>query len=183
MTINQVEPIYVTFSVPEANLPDIKRYMASGKLPVIATPQNDASTRETGVLTFIDNAVDMTTGTIKMKGTFVNQDRALWPGQFVRVTLRLRIQPNALVLPNQAVQTGQEGQFVYIVKQDKTVEFRPVVTGARVDQDLVIEKGVRPGETVVTEGQLRLARGTRVQLPGDRSRPGGPGGPRGGPPA
>ena len=183
MTINQVEPIYVTFSVPEANLPDIKRYMASGKLPVIATPQNDASTRETGVLTFIDNAVDMTTGTIKMKGTFVNQDRALWPGQFVRVTLRLRIQPNALVLPNQAVQTGQEGQFVYIVKQDKTVEFRPVVTGARVDQDLVIEKGVRPGETVVTEGQLRLAPGTRVQLPGDRSRPGGPGGPRGGPPA
>ena len=171
MTINEVSPIYVTFSVPESNLPDIKRFMAAGKLPVLVTPQNDASTRETGVLTFIDNAVDMTTGTIKLKGTFENKDRALWPGEFVRVTLRLRTQPNALVLPNQAVQTGQEGQFVYVVKQDKTVEFRPVVTGARVDQDLVIEKGVRPGETVVTEGQLRLAPGARVQLPGDRARP------------
>ena len=171
MTINQVEPIYVTFSVPEADLPDIKRFMAAARLPVLATPQNDSSTRETGYLTFIDNAVDMSTGTIKLKGTFENKDHALWPGQFVRVTLRLRTQPNALVLPNQAVQTGQEGQFVYIVKQDKTVEFRPVVTGARVDQDLVIEKGVKPGETVVTEGQLRLAPGARVQLPGERTRP------------
>jgi multidrug efflux system membrane fusion protein len=182
MTINEVEPTYVTFSVPEANLPDIKRYMANGKLPVIATPQSDTSKRETGLLTFIDNAVDMTTGTIKLKGTFENKDRALWPGQFVRVTLRLRMQQNAMVLPNQAVQTGQEGQFVYVVKPNKTVEFRPVVTGARVDQDLVIEKGLQPGETVVTEGQLRLAPGTPVQLPGDRPRP-SPGGPRNGPPA
>jgi len=182
MTINEVEPIYVTFSVPEANLPEIKRFMADGKLPVIAMPQSDASKQETGVLTFIDNAVDMTTGTIKLKGTFENKDRALWPGEYVRVTLRLRTQPNALVLPNQAVQTGQEGQFVYVVKADKTVEFRPVVTGARIDQDLVIEKGVRPGETVVTEGQLRLAPGTHVQLPGDRPKP-GQGAPRTGPAA
>jgi multidrug efflux system membrane fusion protein len=185
MTINEVSPIYVTFSVPEADLPDIKRFMAEGKLPVLATPQNDASTRETGFLTFIDNAVDMTTGTIKLKGTFENKDRALWPGQFVRVILRLRTQPNALILPNQAVQTGQEGQFVYVVKSDKTVEFRPVVTGARIDQDLVIEKGVQRGETVVTEGQLRLAPGAHVQLPGDRMRPKNAGAPGqgGGPPA
>jgi multidrug efflux system membrane fusion protein len=185
MTINEVSPIYVTFSVPESDLQDIKRFMAGGKLPVIAAPQNDASARETGLLTFIDNAVDMTTGTIKLKGTFENKDRALWPGQFVRVTLRLRTQPNALVLPNQAVQTGQEGQFVYVVKSDKTVEFRPVVTGARIDQDLVIEKGVQRGETVVTEGQLRLAPGAHVQLPGERMRPNNAEapGPRNGPPA
>jgi multidrug efflux system membrane fusion protein len=101
------------------------------------------------------------------------------------VTLRLRTQPNALVLPNQAVQTGQEGQFVYVVKSDKTVEFRPVVTGARIDQDLVIEKGVQRGETVVTEGQLRLAPGAHVQLPGERMRPKNAEapGPRNGPPA
>ena len=173
ITIAEVQPIYVTFSVPEANLADVKRYMGEGKLPVTATPQDDASKKETGVLTFIDNTVDATTGTIKLKGTFQNADRALWPGQFVRVTLRLTTQPNAIILPNQAVQTGQEGQFVYVVKPDRSVEFRPVVTGARVDQDLVIEKGVQPGETVVTEGQLRLAPGSHIMLRDDRApRPG-----------
>ena len=173
ITIAEVQPIYVTFSVPEANLAEVKRYMAEGKLPVTAAPQDDASKKETGVLTFIDNTVDATTGTIKLKGTFQNADRALWPGQFVRVTLRLTTQPNAIILPNQAVQTGQEGQFVYVVKPDRSVEFRPVVTGARVDQDLVIEKGVQPGETVVTEGQLRLAPGSHIMLRDDRApRPG-----------
>ena len=173
ITIAEVQPIYVTFSVPEANLAEVKRYMADGKLPVTVTPQDDASRKETGVLTFIDNTVDASTGTIKLKGTFQNTDRALWPGQFVRVTLRLTTQPNAIILPNQAVQTGQEGQFVYVVKSDRSVEFRPVVTGARVDQDLVIEKGVQPGETVVTEGQLRLAPGSHIMLRDDRApRPG-----------
>ena len=173
ITIAEVQPIYVTFSVPEANLADVKKYMAEGKLPVTVTPQNDTSKKETGVLSFIDNTVDATTGTIKLKGTFKNDDRALWPGQFVRVTLRLTTQPNAIILPNQAVQTGQEGQFVYVVKPDRSVEFRPVVTGARVDQDLVIEKGVQPGETVVTEGQLRLAPGSHIMLRDDRApRPG-----------
>jgi len=164
MTINEVQPIYVTFSVPEDSLPRIKEHMASGKLGVSVTPQDDARKRETGLLTFVDNSVDASTGTIKLKGTFKNEDRALWPGQFVRVVLRLALQPNALVVPNQAVQTGQEGPFVYVVKADKTVEFRPVVTGVRVDQELVIDKGVAAGETVVTEGQLRLAPGARVQL-------------------
>lgn len=174
ITIAEVQPIYVTFSVPEANLADVKKYMAAGKLPVTVTPQDDASKKETGVLTFVDNTVDSTTGTIKLKGTFPNTDRALWPGQFVRVALRLTTRPDAVILPNQAVQTGQEGQFVYVVKADKTVEFRPVVTGARIDQDLVIEKGVQPGETVVTEGQLRLAPGSRIMLRDERGpRPGG----------
>jgi multidrug efflux system membrane fusion protein len=174
MSINQVEPIYVTFSVPEAQLPAIKRYMAEGKLPVRAQPQDNPESAETGVLTFVDNAVDMTTGTIKLKGTFPNTDRRLWPGEFVRVTLRLTTQSNAVVVPNEAVQTGQNGSFVYVVKQDRTVESRPVTTGARVDQDMVVDQGLEPGETVVTEGQLRLAPGSRVVV-----RDGGRGG-RGG---
>jgi multidrug efflux system membrane fusion protein len=162
VTINQVEPIYVTFAVPEAQLPAIKRYMAERKLAVRAGPQDSPEDEENGTLTFIDNAVDMTTGTIKLKGTFPNSDHKLWPGQFVRVTLRLTTQANAIVVPNQAVQTGQNGSFVYVVKQDRTVEMRPVTTGARVDQDMVVDQGLQLGETVVTEGQLRLAPGSRV---------------------
>ena len=114
----------------------------------------------------------MTTGTIKLKGTFQNVGHKLWPGQYVNVTLRLTTQPNALVVPNQAVQSGQNGQFVYVVKEDRTVEVRPVSTGARVDQDLVIENGLDAGETVVTEGQLRLAPGSRVQLRDSRDKQG-----------
>jgi len=115
--------------------------------------------------------VDPATGTIRVKGTFLNRDGELWPGQFVRVTLRLAMEPNAVVVPNQAVQTGQEGSYVYVVKEDRTVELRPVVTGGRVDQDLVIEKGLQTGEAVVTEGQLRLAPGMRVQVQGPGGRP------------
>lgn len=163
-TINQVEPIYVTFSVPESQLTDIKRYMAAGKLRVSATPQADATAQEHGVLTFVDNSVDATTGTIKLKGTFPNTDHKLWPGVFVRVTLRLATQPNAVVVPNQAVQTGQEGPFVFVVKADRSVESRPVTIGARVDQDIVIANGIQSGETVVTEGQIRLAPGIKVQI-------------------
>lgn len=166
MTITQVKPIYVTFSVPEAQLSDIKKYMGQGQLHVNATPQEDGASLESGVLTFVDNTVDATTGTIKLKGTFQNEDNKLWPGQFVRVSLRLTMRPNAVVVPNQAVQTGQDGQFVYVVKPDKTVEMRPVVTSTRVDQELVIDRGLEPGETVVTEGQLRLTPNSRVQIQG-----------------
>ena len=179
VTITELEPIYVTFSVPESQLGDIKRYMAQGKLTVTATPQDDNTQKESGVLTFIDNTVDATTGTIKLKGTFQNTDKKLWPGQFVRVTLQLTTRPNAVVVPNQAVQTGQDGQFVYVVKDGK-VEMRPVVTSTRVDQELVVDSGLQPGETIVTEGQLRLAPGSRVQVREGRE---GPGGGRKGPPA
>jgi len=170
-TITQVQPIYVTFSVPEAQLAAIKRYMARAKLAVAAIPQDGESRPETGVLSFVDNTVDPSTGTIKLKATFPNQERRLWPGQFIRVALRLTTQANALVVPNQAVQTGQDGPFVFVVKPDRTVENRPVVLGARVDQQLVIEKGLEAGETVVTEGQLRLAPGSRVQIREGAGRP------------
>ncbi|MCC6395106.1 MAG: efflux RND transporter periplasmic adaptor subunit [Bryobacterales bacterium] len=168
VTINQIQPIYVTFAVPEQQLKSVKTYMAQGKLLVSATPQDDPSGKETGYLTFVDNTVDQTTGTIKLKGTFQNEDMKLWPGQFVRVVLRLTTQPNAIVVPNQAVQSGQDGSYVYVVKQNSTVEVRPVTTGARVEEDLVIEDGLQAGETVVTEGQLRLSPGVRVRI-----RPGG----------
>ena len=173
LTINQVQPIYVTFSVPEAQLGEIKKYMANGKLPVTAMAQDESFAPETGVLTFIDNNVDMTTGTIKLKGTFPNAGRKLWPGEFVRVTLRLTTEQNAVVVPNQAVQTGQDGSFVYVVKGDRSVENRPIVTGSRSDQDLVVESGLKAGETVVTEGQLRLAPGMRVIVRQPGQGPGG----------
>jgi membrane fusion protein, multidrug efflux system len=178
VTINQIEPIYATFAVPESKLNDVKKYMAGGKVQVLAKLQ-DANGNESGSLTFIDNNVDMTTGTIKLKGTFDNKDRKLWPGQFVNVVLRLAMQPNAIVVPNQAVQTGQDGAFVYVVKEDRSVEARPVVAGVRVDQDLVIEKGLEVGETIVVEGQLRLAPGIKVQMRdgkgGGDGKPGGDG--------
>jgi len=179
MTINQVEPIYVTFSVPEAQLPAIKKYMALGSLSVRSRPQDaDTGDEERGALTFVDNTVDITTGTIKLKGTFPNTDHKLWPGQFVRVTLQLTTQQNAVVVPNEAIQTGQTGAFVYVVKQDKTVESRPVVTGARVEQDMVVSEGLAVGETVVTEGQLRLAPGSKVVVRDSRGGGGGRGGKR-----
>jgi membrane fusion protein, multidrug efflux system len=164
ITINQVQPIYVTFSAPEARLPAIKSHMAQEKLAVFTSPQDAAAAPpETGTLTFIDNNVDMTTGTIKLKGTFPNADRKLWPGEFVRVTLRLTTQHDAVVVPSQAVQIGQDGSFVYLVKADMTVEPRPVVTGPRVDQDIVVERGLAAGDRIVTEGQLRLAPGMKVR--------------------
>lgn len=176
-TLYAVEPIYVTFAVPEARLADVKRYSESSKLVVTARPQDGTGDLESGELTFIDNAVDTSTGTIKLKGTFPNTGHKLWPGQFVRVTLRLTTQQNAVVVPNEAIQTGQTGAFVYVVKQDKTVESRPVVTGSRVEQDMVVSEGLEVGETVVTEGQLRLAPGSKVVVKDGRG--GGGGGGRG----
>jgi multidrug efflux system membrane fusion protein len=177
MTINQVEPIYVNFAVPEAQLPAIKKYMALGTLQVRARPQDgDVTDEDTGKLTFVDNTVDVTTGTITLKGTFPNIGHKLWPGQFVRVTLRLTTQPNAVVVPNQAIQTGQSSSFVYVVKPDRSVESRNVTTGARVDQDMVVNDGLQVGETVVIEGQLRLAPGMKVVVRDGRGGGGGGGG-------
>jgi multidrug efflux system membrane fusion protein len=177
ISIHQVEPIYVSFAVPEARRPEVRRSQL-----VMAARQGEPGPPESGELTFIDNAVDATTGTIRLKGTFRNSNQRLWPGEFVRTTVRLRTEPGALVIPNQAVQTGQDGTYVFVVKPDQTVEARPVVTGTRVDQDLVIEKGLEAGETVVLEGQLRLAPGSRVQVAGEGGKGPGKGGPRQRPP-
>ncbi len=161
-TINQVEPTYVTFSIPETQLPSVKKGQT-----VTVSQQNSPSSQESGALFFIDNAIDPTTGTILAKAVFPNRDHKLWPGQFVRVSLRLGTKQDALIVPSQAVQTGQDGSFVFIVKPDQTVESRPVVSGMHVDGQIVIDKGLAPGETVVTEGQLRLAAGNRVQIRAD----------------
>ena len=164
ISINQVQPIYVAFTVPEQYLGDIKRYSGKNKLPVQAFIPNDAGGPATGALSFIDNAVDQATGTIKLKGEFANGDRRLWPGQFVDVVLTLASQPGAIVAPSQAVQNGQAGQFVFVVKPDMTVEARRVVVNRSNDGQAVIDKGLTPGEQVVIDGQLRLVPGARVEL-------------------
>jgi multidrug efflux system membrane fusion protein len=164
VVINQIIPIDVVFSIPEQFLLEIKKYMVSGKLQVEALVPMNEEKPEKGIITFIDNAVDTNTGTIRLKGTFANRERKLWPGQFVNVVLALTIEPNAIVVPTQAIQTGQEGQYVFVVKQDLTVESRSVVAGQTVDTDTVIQKGLQAGEKVVTDGQLRLYPGARVEI-------------------
>ncbi len=163
-TINQVTPIYATFSVPEQFLPEIKKYRAGGSLSVDAVIPNDEIHPQQGNLTFIDNAVDPTTGTIKLKGTFANEEKRLWPGQFVNVVLTLTTQPDAILVPSQAVQTGQQGPYVFVVKPDQTVENRPVVVNRALNGETVISQGLQSGETVVTDGQLRLVPGARVEI-------------------
>lgn len=163
VVINQITPLYVDFSVPEQYLGPIKKYMAGGKLRVEATPYGD-TTPELGTLTFVDNTVDNTTGTIKLKGTFPNQDHRLWPGQFSTVSLRLAEEENAIVVPSQAVQTGQNGDFIFVVKSDLSAETRPVKVARTIGGESVISKGIAPGETVVTDGQLRLLPGIKVQI-------------------
>jgi multidrug efflux system membrane fusion protein len=163
VVINQIAPLYEDFSVPEQYLSVIKKYMAAGRLRMEATPYGD-TTPETGYLTFVDNTVDNTTGTIKLKGTFENTDHRLWPGQFSTVALRLSEQENATVVPTQAVQTGQNGDFVFVIKPDQTAESRPVKVARTLGTESVIAKGIEPGETVVTDGQLRLIPGIKVQI-------------------
>jgi multidrug efflux system membrane fusion protein len=142
VVINQVSPIYVSFAVPEAQLPQIKEYRAAGSLHVRATIPNDDSTPADGSISFVDHAVDPTTGTIKLKGTYANADHRLWPGQFVNIVLTLTTQPNAIVVPSQAIQTGQQGQYVFVVKADQTVESRSVVVARTMDTQTVIASGL-----------------------------------------
>jgi multidrug efflux system membrane fusion protein len=162
VVINQIEPIFVTFGVPEQHLGEIRARSAGAKLPVEVTLKEDPGKKVQGTLAVIDNAVDPTTGTIKLKALFTNGDRLLWPGQFVDAVLRLDSR-EATVVPAEAVQAGQQGQFVYVVKKDQTVEPRLVSAGRTVGGKIVLEKGVAPGETVVTDGQLRLYPGARIQ--------------------
>ena len=152
VTINQLHPIFVTFAVPEANLAVLKSRMPSGKVDVLAYAEGDEKPVETGKLTFIENTVDSSTGTIRLKGEFQNSAAKLWPGQFVRVAIRLNTAADVVVVPVPAVQTGQDGKFVFVVKPDMTVEARIVNEGRTVGREVVIEKGLAEGETVVTEG-------------------------------
>jgi multidrug efflux system membrane fusion protein len=177
-TINRIRPVYVDFSVPEQQLPDIRSSAAAHQLKVEAFLGTDATRTAGGGLTFIDNAVDTKTGMVLLKGTFPNEDEMLWPGQFVSVALTLRTRSNALLVPDAAIQTGQQGQFVFVVGKDLTAQVRPVVTGMSVNEEVVVEKGLELGETVVTRGQIRLAAGSKVQIRGgvDGEQQEGPGG-------
>jgi multidrug efflux system membrane fusion protein len=166
VVINQVSPIFVSFGIPEALLPDLRRYMTQRDLEVEALPPNEEIAPATGRITFVDNQVDQTTGTIRIKATFPNSNRRLWPGQFVNVRVRLDTDPRAMVVPTVSVQAGPEGQYVYVVKSDQTVELRPVTVARTAGTETILKLGVKPGETVVIDGQLRLVPGSRISVKG-----------------
>ena len=175
VTINKVTPVYVSFSVPEGQLPALKRFIAAqGTLPASAIAPTDSGSPSTGRINFIDNAVDPATGTIKVKGTFPNDDRRLWPGQFVNVTVTLTSDPNAIVVPTPAVQTGQQGTFVFVVQPDQTVDLRPVTVARIAGDDTVVQAGVAAGDTVVTDGHLRLVPGSRISVKNSSATKGTP---------
>ena len=163
VSILQIRPIYVTFAVPEGQLPEIRRHMQASKLRVTALIQDVTPDSAVGDVTFLDNAVDPSTGMIRLKGTFDNTTEKLWPGQFVEVRLRLSEVLNAPVVPPGAIQTGQKGEFVYVVKADDTVEQRSVTISVRNEQFVAVRQGLQPGERVVTDGQIRLAPGSKVK--------------------
>jgi len=163
VVINQVAPIYVSFGIPETRLPELKRYMDRGTVHVEATPPGE-TVSSTGRITFIDNSVDSTTGQIRIKASFPNTDHRLWPGQFANVNVLLSTEPNAVVVPTTAVQTGQQGNYVFVVKPDMTAELRVIELERQNADAAVIAKGLTPGETVVTDGQLRLVDGTKISI-------------------
>ena len=164
VTIRQMQPIYVSFSVPEKTLGEIKKYMASKQLSIDVYADKGDTKPEKGMLSFVDNTVDPTTGTIRLKGTLKNEADRLWPGQFVNVVLSLYTQSDAVTMPSQAIQSGQHGQYVYVIKDDLTTEIRPVVVSRTYGNDSIIEKGLKPGEKVVTDGQLRIVPDAKVQI-------------------
>lgn len=169
VVINQVSPIYVDFTLPEQYLPEVKQAMARGNLKVLASIPSDAGKPAEGKLTFLDNQVDRNTGMIHLKGTFTNKDRRLWPGQFVNTALTLKVLDKAVVVSSQAVQAGQNGQYAFVIKPDLTAESRPVTIGDAVGAELIVKDGLKPGEVVVTDGQLNLAPGTRVEVKQDQA--------------
>jgi multidrug efflux system membrane fusion protein len=166
VTLLQISPIYVSFSVPEDVLPEVRRYQASGSLAVSVIAPDKRESR--GALSFIDNTVDTSTGTIRLKSTFENADRALWPGQFVNVRARLSTEHNRILIPSQAVQTGPDGKYVWVVSPDSSASMRKVqvlrnYTPPGQTEQAVIGEGIKPGEKVVLEGQLRLSPGAHVR--------------------
>lgn len=164
VVINQIQPIDINFTLPEQNLSEIKKYAAQGKLAIKAFLSQEEKNPEEGLLTFFDNTVDKTTGTIRLKGTFLNKGKKLWPGQFINVILGLTSQPHSLVIPTQAIQTGMDGQYVFVIKPDLKAENRPVKAGRSLDGYTVIDNGLKSGEIVVIDGQFQLVPGTKVQI-------------------
>lgn len=168
VVINRLRPIFVSFTIPEQDLPELQHYLAQGQVPVTAAPADAPDAGERGILTFIDNEVDRATGTVRVKGTFENRDLKLWPGRFVEVVVTLTTREDALVIPAAAVQVGQEGAYVFVVGPDATAEMRLIEQGARVDGErVVVERGLAAGERVVTDGQLRLTPGAKVSVVGE----------------
>jgi len=164
VTITQIRPIYVTFTVPERHLAELRAGAAEGSLPVVATIPSQPQAPITGALVFVDNQVDVATGSITLKAEFANDDTRLWPGQFVNVTLTLGVQANAVAVPSAAIQIGQSGPYVFMVRPDSTVELRLVRVSRTVNNRSVIAEGLVAGDRVVVDGQLRLANGTRVTV-------------------
>ena len=165
VVLNQIQPVYVSFAVPESSLAAIRQHARPRQnLSVAASASGNPGNTQTGELTFLDNTVDPTTGTILLKATFPNQNEVLWPGEYVDVVLRLATEPGAIVVPSQAVQTGQSGQYVYVVKNDLTVESRPVTVSRTHGPLAIVANGLQAGERVVTDGQLRLAPGSKVEI-------------------
>ena len=164
VVINQVNPIYVNFGVPQQFWPDIQKYMAQGTLRVKATVPKDSGLAEGGNVAFVDNAIDPTTGNIHLRAAFTNSQDRLWPGLYVNIVLTLSEQAGATVVPAQAVLEGNAGSFVYVVRSDKKVEPRTIMAGRTVDGETVIVKGLQPGETIVTDGQTRLEPNARVEI-------------------
>ena len=164
VTINQIKPIYVSYAVPQRELPGIRAAAGAGTVPVQATVPGDPGAPATGKIFFFDNQIDPTTGTISLKAIFDNADERLWPGEFVNVSSTLRVETDAITVPSSAVQVGQNGNYVFVVKQDNTVEVRPVTVNRTVGNESIISKGLSADERVVTDGQSRLTNGSRVEI-------------------
>jgi multidrug efflux system membrane fusion protein len=162
VVINQISPIYVSFAVPEQHLPDIRAHKA--KAPMAVEAEIEKGKMVPGKLAFADNTVDATTGTIRLRGLFANEDKQLWPGQYVDTWITLRDEDNALVVPAQAVQTGPNGPYAYVVREDSSTEMRPIAVRRTDGEEAVIESGLKAGETVVTDGASRLLPGSRVSV-------------------
>ena len=173
VVINQVHPVYVDFAIPEQKLAAVREFMTERKLPVQVSLPGQQGPTESGELSFVDNAVDAKTGTINLKGQFANADSRLWPGEFVNTTLILHEHPGAILVPSQAVQTGQQGSFVFVVQPDMKAAIRPVVIGESVDNQTVVTSGLKAGETVVTDGQLKLIPGATVTIKSGLNTEGG----------
>jgi multidrug efflux system membrane fusion protein len=164
VVINQVLPIRVVFGVPAAFLSSVRTGQAAAPLSTTARAAGSRDPVSHGIVSFLDNTVDPSTGTLKVKGTYPNTDRKLWPGELVEVSLQLSVATHATVVPAAAVQNGQQGQYVYIVNADHTVAFRPVEVALRTGDDVVVSTGIKVGEEVVTDGQLGLTPGSKIQI-------------------